>query len=68
MVIKYNLDVIRTADWIIDLRPEGGEDGGYIVAEGTPEEVTVLKAITTGQFFRDVSGVTNRWELKTDLT
>ena len=39
VVIEHNLDVIKTADWIIDLGPEGGSDGGSIVAEGTPEDV-----------------------------
>ena len=43
VVIEHNLDVIKTADWIIDLGPEGGSVGGRIVAEGTPEEVSKLK-------------------------
>jgi len=54
MVIEHNLDVIRTADWVIDLGPEGGEEGGYIVAEGTPEEISAVDASYTGQFLRKV--------------
>ncbi len=50
IVIEHNLDVIKTADWIIDLGPEGGEDGGRIVAEGTPEEVARIPHSYTGQF------------------
>ena len=49
-VIEHNLEVIKTADWIIDLGPEGGDGGGMIVAEGTPEEVAANKASYTGQF------------------
>ena len=54
VVIEHNLDVLKTADWIIDLGPEGGEEGGYIVAEGTPEEVAACEASYTGQALRDV--------------
>jgi excinuclease ABC subunit A len=61
IVIEHNLDVICTADWVIDLGPEGGEEGGYIVAEGTPEEVARVKASYTGQFLREERGGTNRW-------
>jgi excinuclease ABC subunit A len=61
IVIEHNLDVIRTADWVIDLGPEGGEEGGYIVAEGTPEEVARVKPSYTGQFLRGERGGTNRW-------
>lgn len=50
MVIEHNLDVVRTADWIIDLGPEGGEDGGYIVAQGTPAEVAAVEDSYTGKF------------------
>ena len=49
VIIEHNLDVIRNADWIIDLGPEGGEDGGRIVAEGTPEQVAKVKKSYTGQ-------------------
>lgn len=54
MVIEHNLDVIRAADWVIDLGPEGGDEGGYIVAEGTPEEISTVEASYTGQFLRKV--------------
>jgi len=53
-VIEHNLDVIKTADWVIDLGPEGGAKGGSIVAEGTPEEVARTKASYTGQFLKRV--------------
>jgi len=49
-VIEHNLDVIKTADWIIDLGPEGGDGGGRVVAEGTPEEVRGNGASFTGRF------------------
>ncbi len=52
MVIEHNLDVIKTADWIIDLGPEGGEGGGRIVAEGTPEEVAALADNHTGRLLK----------------
>ena len=54
VVIEHNLDVIKTADWIIDLGPEGGDLGGEIVAEGTPETVSGVPASYTGQFLRPV--------------
>ena len=54
IVIEHNLDVIKTADWIIDLGPEGGDKGGYIVAEGTPEEVALFKESYTGAFLKKV--------------
>jgi excinuclease ABC subunit A len=49
IIIEHNLDVIRNADWIIDLGPEGGEDGGRIIAEGTPEQISKTKKSFTGQ-------------------
>ncbi len=52
IVIEHNLDVIKTADWIIDLGPEGGVGGGAIIALGTPEEIVKIKASHTGQFLR----------------
>ena len=54
VVIEHNLDVVKTADWIIDLGPEGGSDGGEIVAEGTPEDVAKVKESFTGKFLKDV--------------
>ncbi|GAA2807077.1 excinuclease ABC subunit UvrA [Streptomyces showdoensis] len=56
IVIEHNLDVIKTADWIIDMGPEGGSGGGIVVAEGTPEEVASVPASHTGKFLREVLG------------
>ena len=50
LVIEHNLDVIKTADWVIDLGPEGGDAGGTVVAEGPPEEIAACKASSTGQY------------------
>ncbi|HEX3316336.1 MAG TPA: ATP-binding cassette domain-containing protein, partial [Gemmataceae bacterium] len=52
VVIEHNLDVIKTADWIIDLGPEGGDGGGFVVAEGTPEDVAKVTASHTGAALR----------------
>jgi len=52
VVIEHNLDVIKTADWIIDLGPEGGDGGGEIIATGTPEDVADNKASFTGEYLR----------------
>ena len=52
IVIEHNLDVIKTADWIIDLGPEGGDDGGPIIAEGTPETVAGTAASHTGRYLK----------------
>jgi excinuclease ABC subunit A len=52
VVIEHNLDVIKTADWLVDLGPEGGSGGGRIIAEGTPEQVAKLEASHTGRFLR----------------
>ena len=54
LVIEHNLDVIKTADWIIDLGPEGGNDGGIIVATGTPEEISSVKTSYTGSFLKQI--------------
>jgi excinuclease ABC subunit A len=57
VVIEHNLDVIKTADWIIDLGPEGGDKGGEIVVSGTPEQVAKHKKSYTGQFLRGLLGL-----------
>ena len=54
LVIEHNLDVIKQADWIIDLGPEGGEAGGEVVATGTPEQVAAVDSSYTGRFLREV--------------
>jgi excinuclease ABC subunit A len=56
VVIEHNLDVIKTADWIIDLGPEGGVKGGEIVAEGTPEDVVKVPASYTGHYLKPMLG------------
>lgn len=53
LVIEHNLDVIKTADYIIDLGPEGGDEGGYVVATGTPEEIMKVKESQTGRYLRE---------------
>jgi excinuclease ABC subunit A len=52
VVIEHNLDIIKTADWILDLGPEGGMRGGQLIAEGTPEQVAKVKGSYTGQFLK----------------
>ncbi len=54
VVIEHNLDVIKTADWIVDLGPEGGSGGGQIIATGTPEEVAKVKGSHTARFLKDI--------------
>jgi excinuclease ABC subunit A len=56
LVIEHNLDVIKTADWVIDLGPAGGPDGGLLVAQGTPEEVSLVEDSYTGRFLRPLLG------------
>jgi excinuclease ABC subunit A len=56
VVIEHNLDVIKCADWIIDLGPEGGADGGQLIGEGTPEEIAKLKKSYTGKFLKEILG------------
>ncbi len=57
LVIEHNLDVIKTADWIVDLGPEGGEEGGRVIAIGTPEQIAQNEASHTGRYLRDVLAV-----------
>jgi excinuclease ABC subunit A len=54
LVIEHNLDVIKQADWIVDLGPEGGEAGGEVIATGTPEDVAEVEESYTGQYLRKV--------------
>jgi len=54
IVIEHNLEVIKTADWVIDLGPEGGEQGGEVIAEGPPEVIAETPHSYTGQFLREV--------------
>ena len=57
LVIEHNLDVVKTADWLIDLGPEGGDQGGRIVAEGPPEAIAANAESTQGRFLEEVLGV-----------
>ena len=57
LVIEHNLDVIKSADHVIDLGPEGGSGGGLVIAEGTPEEVASVKGSYTGEFLKKVLDV-----------
>jgi excinuclease ABC subunit A len=54
IVIEHNLDVIKTADWVIDLGPEGGAGGGAVVATGTPEQIAAVEESYTGQFLKKI--------------
>ena len=54
VIIEHNLDVIKVADYVIDLGPEGGNKGGKVIAQGTPEEVSLVKSSYTGQFLRNM--------------
>ena len=54
IIIEHNLDVIKVADYIIDLGPEGGSGGGTVVATGTPEEISKVEKSYTGQFLKDI--------------
>jgi excinuclease ABC subunit A len=57
IVIEHNLDVIKTADWVIDLGPDGGSGGGTVVATGTPEQIALCGASYTGQFLKRLLNV-----------
>jgi excinuclease ABC subunit A len=54
VVIEHNLDVIKVSDWIIDLGPEGGDEGGQVIATGTPEQIAVEPASYTGRFLAEI--------------
>ena len=54
LVIEHNLDVIKTADYIIDLGPEGGDRGGTVIATGTPEDVAMVESSYTGQYLHKI--------------
>ena len=72
IVIEHNLDVIKTADWIIDMGPEGGSGGGQIVAEGSPEQIAAVAESHTGGFLKTIlpgrSGTTTRSQAKAKTT
>ncbi|MDL2247685.1 excinuclease ABC subunit UvrA, partial [Bacteroides sp. OttesenSCG-928-J23] len=54
VLIEHNLDVIKTADWVIDLGPDGGDNGGNIVAQGTPEKVALCETSYTGEYLKKI--------------
>ena len=54
LVVEHNLDVIKSADYIIDMGPEGGNGGGYVIAAGTPEKVALCAESYTGKFLREI--------------
>jgi excinuclease ABC subunit A len=54
LVIEHNLDVIKQADWIVDLGPEGGEAGGEVIATGTPEDVAAVEDSATGRYLAEI--------------
>jgi excinuclease ABC subunit A len=54
VVIEHNLEVIKTADWIIDMGPDGGDEGGKIIAEGTPEKISQCENSYTGSFLKEM--------------
>ena len=60
LVIEHNLDVIKTADWIIDMGPDGGVNGGQIIAEGNPEKITQINESYTGNFLKNI--INNRYK------
>ena len=53
-MIEHNLDVVKSADWVIDMGPEGGDGGGQMIAQGTPEDVAKVAASHTGKYLRKV--------------
>src|SRR3954465_8352098 len=67
VVIEHNLEVIKCADWIIDLGPEAGDEGGELVATGTPEAIAKVEASHTGRYLRNVLGSGRRGDLAPGL-
>jgi excinuclease ABC subunit A len=67
LVIEHNLDVIRSADWVIDLGPGAGDEGGRLVAQGTPEEIAACKSSYTGAALRDILPVQARGRAKHEI-
>ena len=59
MVIEHNLDVIKTADWIVDLGPDGGARGGHLMGEGTPEQIAAIEGSETGQYLKPTLNFNN---------
>jgi len=60
VVIEHNMDVVKTADWLVDLGPDGGSRGGTIVAEGTPETVAAHPSSSTGEYLRGIPEIEAR--------
>ena len=60
VVIEHNLDVIKTADWVVDLGPEGGHRGGQIIAQGTPEDIAAMPQSNTGHFLSQLLDAQNK--------
>ncbi len=60
LVVEHQPDIVKSADWIIDLGPEGGEEGGYLVAEGTPEDVALCEGSYTGQYLKELLKIVGR--------
>ena len=54
VIIEHNLDVIKSADWVIDMGPEGGQNGGRVIAEGTPVEVSKVEGSYTGEYLKEL--------------
>jgi len=53
LLVEHNMDIIKSADWIIDIGPEGGEEGGHIIAEGVPEKIVKQKKSYTGRYLKE---------------
>jgi excinuclease ABC subunit A len=68
LIIEHNLDVIRSADWVIDLGPEGGDRGGQIVAEGTPEQIAAARNSYTGRYLKELEMVAANTSFRTSST